>query len=118
MDESNHHSSAYSSLANSTTEINNAAVLTMTPSKEIRHMSEDYCALLSRATEQIKVLAAEKSELSEQCDRFMTLNEELTEQLAGVLKREAAVKKENADVLRANGELFAEAQRLSDEEER
>jgi len=132
MDEvsSNQHSSAYSSLANSTTEIHDIVKMEGESSGKVRNnkratvdlqmraISEDYNALLRRATEQIRVLTAEKHELDEQCKKHITLNEEIAGELAAAVERESELRSENEAVIAANEELFAEAQRLSDEEEK
>jgi chromosome segregation ATPase len=138
MDESNQHSSAYSSLANSTTEIHEKGDggTDITSAKEdmkkqqrpnsydgpvemqMRTITEDYNALLRRATEQIKALTREKFELGDQCEKLMTMNEDVTAELTNLVKRDSRIKAENVNVIKANEELFEEAQRLNDEEER
>ena len=65
-----------------------------------------------------RVLTAEKHEIDEQCKKLFTLNEEIAGELAAAVKRESELRAENETVIRANDELFSEAQRLSDEEER
>lgn len=128
-----HNSSAYSSLANSMTEINergypnNNKSQTMNDSgsvdgkdsiDQMRVITDDYHKLLRKATEQIKSLSKEKVELQEQCEKMMSLNEELVKDLAKIIRRETKLKQENEDVIKANAELFDETQRLTDEEEK
>ncbi len=113
-----HHSSAYSSLANSTTEINMGEEASKCSSEQLRHITEDYNALLRRATKEIKGLTREKFDLQERYEKLMSVNEELIADVERLLKKEAELKEENEAVIAANSELFEEAQRLSDEEEK
>ena len=64
------------------------------------------------------MLTAEKHELDEQCKKLFALNEEIAGELAAAVKREGELRAENETVIGANDELFCEAQRLSDEEEK
>ena len=64
------------------------------------------------------MLTAEKHELDEQCKKLVTLNEDIAGELAAAVERQGELRSENEAVIRANEELFAEAQRLSDEEEK
>ena len=115
-----HHSSAYSSLANSTTEINEKTSIECGKKNvdQIRDITEDYNSLLKRATKEIKSLASEKFELETQSEKLMSVNEVLVGDLAKAIRRETELKKENEAIIQANKELFEEAQRLSDEEEK
>ncbi len=85
---------------------------------QMRDITDNYNSLLQRATSEIRTLAGEKSDLQAQCEKVMVVNEELVGDIRRALQREAALKKENESMLRANGELFEEAQRLSYEEEK
>ncbi|XP_059090970.1 cingulin-like [Tigriopus californicus] len=141
MEDPQNQSSAYSSLANSTTEINEKSTspimkttpssrqslvttsLTLGPSGEkcavqIRKITDDYNALLKRATSEIKTLTMGKYELQDQCEKLLTVNEELAGELTRLIRQETDLKAENGDVIRANAELFDEVQRLTDEESR
>ena len=64
----------------------------------------------------LRVLTAEKHELNEQCKKVVTLNESIAGELAAAVARQGELRSENEAVIRANEELFSEAQRLSDEE--
>ena len=74
--------------------------------------------IFRRATAEIKTLTAAKFDLQDQCEKLLTVNEELADNLSKVLRSEAEARRENERIVAANDELFSEAQRLSDEEER
>ena len=110
-------SSAYSSLANSSTDINVMINNSNRKcSEQVRNITNDYNALLVKATKELRVLTAEKAKLEQQCEQLMTVNENLVRDVKQILKNEEKIKKENEDICKANSDLFKEAQRLSDEE--
>ena len=152
MEDLQNHSSAYSSLANSTNDINSnphsdkklvgSTNVLLSPSsstasrsptrldssltstsdartvKEMRTITDDYNTLLRKATSQIKSLTSEKFDLTEQCEKLLTVNEELAQDLGRMIQKERELKEENKAIVDANNELFEETQRLSDEEAR
>ena len=127
-------SSAYSSLANSSTDIhdkmssNGQTYVNHVPGSanssleegrcidQMRNITQDYNVLLKKATDEIKGLVNEKYKVQEECEKLMSANEDLVQEMSRLVKREKALKAENEAVLKANSELFAEAQRLNDEE--
>lgn len=54
----------------------------------MRTITDDYNALLKRATQEIKALTKQKFELQDQCEKLMSVNEELVNDLAKVMKNE------------------------------
>jgi len=114
-----HHSSAYSSLANSNGDVSSSPTgnkMQETSAEEIRRIIDDYNLTLKKATKQIKSLTKERNDLETEYEKLLTLNEGIASDLEKTLRYKRRLEEEHEAVLKANDELFQEAQRLSDEE--
>jgi len=126
-------SSAYSSLANSngdvrsdvspdaTISINTSNSVKMqaaevTSADEIRRIIDDYNQTLAKATTKIKSLTKERNQLEVDYEKLLTLNEGIAADLEKTVRYKRRIEEEHEAVLKANDELFEEAQRLNDEE--
>ncbi len=85
-------------------------------SEEIRAIVDDYNKTLKQATAQIKNLTKERNSLEFEYEKLLTLNEGLANDLEKSLRLKRRLEEEHDNVLKANEELFEEAQRLNDEE--
>jgi len=123
-------SSAYSSLANSngdvrtdatdhhatTTSITTSKMQEVTSAEEIRRIIDDYNQTLSKATAKIKSLTKERNQLEVDYEKLLTLNEGIATDFEKTVRYKRRLEEEHEAVLKANDELFEEAQRLNDEE--
>lgn len=83
-------------------------------SMEIRTIIDDYNATLKRATKEIKALTTEKKKLEKEYEKLLTINETLAADLENTLRQKKLISSDHQSVLKANDELYEEAQRLSD----
>jgi chromosome segregation ATPase len=132
-------SSAYSSLANSNGDVRTDASASpdipastgttsilpaskmqqgveVTSAEEIRRIIDDYNQTLAKATAKIKSLTKERNNLEVDYEKLMTLNEGIATDLEKTVRYKRRLEEEHEAVLKANDELFEEAQRLNDEE--
>ena len=71
---------------------------------------------MKKATAQIKSLTKERNDLEVEYEKLLTLNEGIASDLEKTLRYKRRLEEEHEAVLKANDELFDEAQRLNDEE--
>jgi len=122
-------SSAYSSLANSNGDVrsdaspdhvtsitSNVKMQEVTSAEEIRRIIDDYNQTLGKATAKIKSLTKERNQLEVDYEKLLTLNEGIAADLEKTVRYKRRLEEEHEAVLKANDELFEEAQRLNDEE--
>lgn len=83
---------------------------------EIRNIIDDYNATLRRATKEIKGLTRDKSKLEVEYEKLLTINETLATDLGLAIRHKKNIKEEQENILKANEELYEEAQRLNNEE--
>merc|ERR1712045_321902 len=128
-DDPHNNSSAYSSLTNSNGDVrsdigpssNNLRMQSTSPegvnsAEEIRRIIDDYNQTLKRATAQIKSLTKERNDLEVDYEKLLTQNEGIATDLEKTIRYKRRLEEEHEAVLKANDELFEEAQRLNDEE--
>lgn len=122
MDDPHNNSSAYSSLANSNGDVrsdsgaSSSKMQEINSAEEIRRIIDDYNATLKKATAQIKSLTKERNDLFVDYEKLLTQNEGIASDLEKSLRQKRRLEEEHEAVLKANDELFEEAQRLNDEE--
>jgi len=121
-------SSAYSSLANSNGDVRSDAspdatsitsivkMQEVSSAEEIRRIIDDYNQTLAKATSKIKSLTKERNQLEVDYEKLLTLNEGIASDLEKTVRYKRRLEEEHEAVLKANDELFEEAQRLNDEE--
>lgn len=88
----------------------------VTSAEEIRRIIDDYNQTLAKATAKIKSLTKERNNLEVDYEKLMTLNEGIATDLEKTVRYKRRLEEEHEAVLKANDELFEEAQRLNDEE--
>lgn len=120
MDDPHNNSSAYSSLANSNGDVRSDSsgvkMQEINSAEEIRRIIDDYNQTLKKATAQIKSLTKERNHLEVEFEKLLTQNEGIASDLEKTLRVKRRLEEEHEAVLKANDELFDEAQRLNDEE--
>jgi len=114
-------SSAYSSLTNSNGDVRSSEngdgyTYANNSAEEIRRITNDYNATLKKATAQIKSLSLERTQLEAEYEKQLSTNEELANILEKTIRSKRRLEEDHEQVLKSNDELFAEAQRLNDEE--